>query len=323
MKLAQFSVKNSLLVNLLSFLIIVIGIFSVFHLRKEAFPQVDYDVATITTIYPGAPTEDVEKFVTIPIEKEIKGISGIKEINSKSEEGRSEIGITIDPKASNKNQVMDDIERAVARIQNLPDGVKDDPIVFELRSKEFPVLEVSLAGSIPEFEKRQYAENLEDIILNINGVATVRRLGWREPEFHVEVDPDKLKMFHVSIDEVMEALQSRNITLPGGYLTTDTEEFNIRTTGEFKSAQEIENVIIRANDSGNWLRIKDVAHVKNDFEDLERIAHTNGERSLGMVVIKNESSDILKVVEKVNDEVDQFKETLPDNVDIIIANDMS
>ena len=74
MKLAQFSVKNSLLVNLLSFLIIVIGIFSVFHLRKEAFPQVDYDIATITTFYPGAPTEDVEKLVTIPIEKEIKGI---------------------------------------------------------------------------------------------------------------------------------------------------------------------------------------------------------------------------------------------------------
>ena len=323
MKLAQFSVKNSLLVNLLSFLIIVIGIFSVFHLRKEAFPQVDYDIATITTIYPGAPTEDVEKFVTIPIEKEIKGISGIKEINSKSEEGRSEIGITIDPKASNKNQVMDDIERAVDRIQNLPDGVKDDPIVFELRSKEFPVLEVSLAGPIPEFEKRQYAENLEDIILNINGVATVRRLGWREPEFHVEVDPDKLKMFHVSIDEVMGALQSRNITLPGGYLTTEKEEFNIRTTGEFKSAQEIGNVIIRANDSGNWLRVKDVAKVKKTFEDLTRIARTNGERSLGMVVVKNESSDILKMVKKVNDAVGQFQQSLPDNVEVIIANDMS
>ncbi len=323
MKLAQFSVKNSLLVNLLSFLIIVVGVFSAFHLQKEAFPQVDYDIATITTIYPGAPTEDVEKLVTIPIEKEIKGISGIKEINSKSEEGRSEIGITIDPKASDKNQVMDDIERAVDRIRNLPDGVQDDPVVFELRSKEFPVLEVSVAGSIPEIEKRQYAQNLEDIILNINGVATVRRLGWREPEFHVEVDPDKLKMFHVSIDEVMESLQSRNITLPGGYLTTDKEEFNIRTTGEFKSAQEIENVIIRANDSGNWLRIRDVAHVKSDFEDLTRIAHTNGKRSLGMVVVKNESSDILKVVEKVNAEVDQFKETLPGNVEIIIANDMS
>ncbi len=323
MNLAQFSVKNSLLVNLLSFLIIVIGIFAMFNLRKEAFPQVDYDIATITTVYPGAPAEDVEQFVTITIEREIKSISSIKGINSRSEEGRSEIGITIDPKASDKNQVMDDIERAVDRIQNLPDGVKDDPVVFELRSREFPVLEVSVAGPIPESEKRQYAENLEDIILNVNGVATVRRLGWREPEFHVEVDPDKMKMFHVSIDEVMKALQSRNITLPGGYLTTEKEEFNIRTTGEFRSSQEIEDVIIRANDSGNWLRIKDVAKVRHTFEDMTRIAHTNGERSLGMVVVKNESSDILKMVQKVRDEVDQFQLTLPENVEIIIANDFS
>ena len=323
MKLAEFSVKNSLLVNLLSFLIIVIGIFSVFHLRKEAFPQVDYDIATITTIYPGAPAEDVEKLVTIPIEKEIKGISGIKEINSKSEEGQSEIGITIDPKASDKNQVMDDIERAVDRIRDLPDGVKDDPVVFELRSREFPVLEISVAGSASEFERRRYAQNLEDIILNINGVATVNRLGWREPEFHVEVDPNKLKLFHISIDEVMDALRSRNVTLPGGYLTTEKEEFNIRTTGEFESAEEIEKVIIRANDAGNWLRVGDVARVKDTFEDLTRIAHTNGERSLGMVVVKNESSDILKVVKKVNDEIDRFKETLPGNIEIIVANDLS
>ena len=91
MKFADFSIKNSLLVNLMSFLIIIVGIFAVFNLRKEAFPQVDYDIMTITTSYPGAPTEDVEKFVTIPIEKEIKGISGIKEINSKSEEGNMSI----------------------------------------------------------------------------------------------------------------------------------------------------------------------------------------------------------------------------------------
>ena len=137
MRLAEFSVKNSTLINLLSVLIVGVGIFAMLNLRKEAFPSVNYDIVTITTAYPGAPAEDVEKFVTIPIEKEIKGISGIKEITSKSEESLSEIGITIDPKASDKNQVVDDIERAVDRVKNLPDGVKDEPVVFELKSNEF------------------------------------------------------------------------------------------------------------------------------------------------------------------------------------------
>ncbi len=323
MKLAQFSIKNSLLVNLVSILIIIVGIYSVFHLKKEAFPNVDYDIVTITTGYPGAPTEDVEKLVTIPIEKEIKGISGIKEIQSTSEEGQSIIGITIDPKASDKNQVVDDIERAVDRIQNLPDGVKEDPMVFELRSKEIPVLEVSLSGDVPEQMKREYAESLEDLLLNINGVASVTRMGWREPEFHVDIDPEKLKNFHVSMKEIMAALNSRNITLPGGHLTTDQEEFNVRTTGEFFTVEEIEDVIIRANDAGNWLRVKEVAHVSRGFEDYDRIARTNGKRSLGMVVVKNEAADIIRVVARIHAVLDQFRQSLPEKLSVTTANDIS
>jgi len=308
---------------MISVLIIFVGIYSMFNLKKEAFPPVDYDIVTITTLYPGAPTEDVEKLVTIPIEKEIKGISGIKEISSNSEEGRSVIGITIDPKTSDKNQVVDDIEQAVDRIQDLPEGVKDDPLVFELKSKEIPVLEISLSGDVPESIRREYAESLEDLVLNINGIANVNRMGWRDPEFHIDVNPDKMKNFHVSINEIMNALKSRNITLPGGHLTTAKEEFNIRTTGEFFTVEEIEEVIIRANDAGNWLRIKDVATVARDFEDLEFIARTNGKRSLGMVVIKNESSDIIKVVDKVRDVLDTFQKTLPTGMEVTTANDIS
>ncbi len=323
MKLAEFSIKNSLLVNLISVLIVFVGVYSVFHLKKEAFPAVNYDIVLVTTVYPGAPTEDVEKLVTVPIEKEIKGISGIKEISSTSEEGRSVIGITLDPKESDKNQVIDDIERAVDRVQDLPEGVKDDPIVFELRSKEIPVLEISLSGNDSEEVRRKYAEDLEDLLLNINGVASINRMGWRDPEFHVDVDPDKLKSFHVSINEIMSALRLRNISLPGGHLTTKQEEFNIRTTGEFSTVKEIEDVIIRANDAGNWLRIKDVAKVTKDFEDLERITRTNGKRALGLVVIKNEASDIIKVVDKINIVLDQFKKTLPKGMEVTKAKDIS
>ncbi len=323
MRFAEFSVKNSLLINLLSFLVIVIGIFSIFNLRKEAFPQVDYDIVIISTYYPGAPAEDVERLVTIPIERDIKGISGIKEIRSKSEEGYSQIAVTIDPKAEDKNQVVDDIERAVDRIRDLPEGVKDDPLVFELRSQEIPVLEVSVYGDVPEAETRKYAEILEDLILNIKGVARVKRLGWRDIEFHVQVDPKKLKEYHVSINEIMQALRTRNITLPGGHLTTDKEEFNIRTTAEFKHVKDIEDVIIRANDAGNWLRVGDVAKVSKGFADRTTIARTNGKRSLGMVVIKNKSADIIRVVDKVNKVINEFRKTLPKGLDVHLARDMS
>ena len=322
MSLAKFSVKNSLLINLISLFIILLGLYSMLHMRREAFPPVDYDIATITAVYPGAPTEDVEKFVTIPLEKEIKSISGIEKFTSTSDEGLSQIGIFIDPKVENKNKVVADIQRAVDRMTNLPKEV-EDPTVFELATREFPVLEISLSGSVSEEVRRKYAESLEEELLDLKGVSQVREYGWRDHEFWVEVNPNKLRQYYVSLEEIMEALNTQNVTIPGGQLTTDTDEFNVRTVGEFKTAEEIENVIIRANDAGHWLRIKDVANVKNTFADAITIAKINGKKSASMVVVKTEQSDALKVVENVNKVIDKFKEKLPEGMGITITNDFS
>src|SRR3989338_7414622 len=112
MKLPEFSVKNSLLINLITVFIWIMGLVAVFHVNRDAFPNVSMDVLIVTRVYSGASAEDVEKLVTIPLENEIKGVSGIKEMTSTSEEGLSTIGITIDPKIKDKKQVVDDIERA-------------------------------------------------------------------------------------------------------------------------------------------------------------------------------------------------------------------
>ncbi|MFC1703580.1 efflux RND transporter permease subunit [Candidatus Omnitrophota bacterium] len=323
MKLAEFSVKNSLLVNLISGFIIIVGIIAMVQLRREAFPPVDFDAVIITTVYPGASPEDVEKLVTTPIEKELKGISGIKEMTSKSEEGISSIGIDIDPDARAKEKVVDDIQKAVDRVRNLPSEIEEDPTVFELTADEFPIIELSIGGNFSEREKHKYAEQLEDLILEVEGVANVRRIGWRDREYWVEVDPNRLKEYHVSIDEIILALRSRNIALPGGQLTTATNEFNVRITGEFTSVEEIGEVVIRANDAGNWLKIKDVARVSDTFEDEDVIAKINGERSVSMVVVKNKTGDILKIVDKVKETIAQFEKGTPEGMEVITTNDFS
>jgi len=323
MKLAEFSVKNSLLINLISVFIIVVGIMSMFKIPLDMFPAVDFDIVTVSTVYPGAPAEDVEKYVTIPIEKELKGISGIKEIQSSSDEGSSKIGITLDPKVSDKDQVVDDIRDAVNRVRNLPEGVEEDPYVVELKSKERPVIEISVSGIYPESVKRQYAEALEDKLLDIDGIASVRRVGWRDPEFWVEVNPDKLLEYYVSMDEIINALRSRNITLPGGQLKTSDAEYSIRITGEFRTEEQIEDVIIRANDSGNWLKVRNVASVIETFEDETRIAKINKKPAIAMVVIKTENSDVVGLVKEVKEVVEEFRGQIPPGMEITTTNDFS
>ncbi len=322
MSIAKFSIKNSVLINLLSVFIILIGIVSLLNMRREAFPQVNYDIVTVSTVWPGAPTEDIEKFITIPIEKELKAVSGIEEMTSKSDEGLSEIGITIDPGTKDKDKVVEDIERAVDRANDLPEEA-EDPFVFELASREFPIIEISVGGNVTEKDRRRYAEELEDLLLDIDGVAQIRKYGWRDPEFWVEVDPKKLDEYYVSLQEVMDALRTRNVTIPGGQLKTTTDEFNVRTTGEFQTAEEIGEVIIRANDLGNWLKVKDVATVTDTFEDETSIAKVNAKRATAMVVVKSEQADAITVVKEVRQLTEDFEKILPEGMEILLTNDFS
>ncbi len=322
MNLAEFSVKNSLLVNLISFFIFFFGLLSTFQIRREAFPDVSFDIVSIQTVYRGAPPEDVEKLVTIPIEKELKSVSGVKEMNSSSEEGISIIGIIIDPREKDKKKVVNDIHRAVDRVEGLPEE-SDEPLVEEMTTKEMPIIEISLSGDYPESQIRQYAEKLEGRLLDLTDVAAVNRMGWRERQIWVEVDPEKMRDFHVSLDEIILALRARNVTVPGGHLQNSETEFSIRITGEFNTPQEVEGVVIRANDSGYGLKVKDVANVKDTFEDENRIAKINGHRALVMVVIKRELADAINVTDQVKHVVNEFRIELPQGLEITLTNDFS
>lgn len=307
MNIAQFSVKRSLLVNLISVFILIAGFLTifVFKIRREAFPDVSYDIVIVNTIYPGAAPEEVEKLVTVPIEKELKGVDGIERMQSTSLENSSNISIEISQDVKNKRKVINDIQKAVDRVKNLPQGVEDDPVVTEVTSGEIPIIQVALSGQMPESQLQEYAENLEDILEDVEGVSKISRIGYRDREVWVEVDPEKLAQLHLSLEEVIEALAKKNRSIPGGKLR-GVEEFSIRTTGEFYTQEEIENVVIRANESGNWLRIKDVAEVKFSFKDEDVINKSFGTRSVNLTVIKRTTGDAISMVEQVKAKTDKF-----------------
>jgi multidrug efflux pump subunit AcrB len=321
MNLAKFSVKNSLFINFLSVLLLVLGIVAAFVIRKEAFPNVRFDYATVQTVYPGAPSEDVEKYVTIPLEKEIRDISGVEEITSSSKENLSAISIKVDPDAD-KEKVVDDIQKATDRVNNLPIEVEDDPLVTDINAEEYPVIEYCMAG-LPERELQQYAEALEDRLRDIPGVTRIARKGWRNTEVWVEVDPEKMKEVYVSYEEIIDALKKRNISMPSGKFSIENKEIHVRTTGEFKTSEEIENVVIRANDAGNWLKIKDVADVRYDFEDEDIINKTYGKRSINLTVIKRERDDAIKVVSASSVIIRDFLKEAPGGLIITKANDVA
>ncbi len=323
MSLPRFSVNQSLFVNLVSILIIIFGLIVVMGMNREIFPNVDFDVVSITTVYPGATPLDVEKLITVPIEKEVKEVDGIKEIKSSSASGASFIVIKIDPDESDKKKVVNDIQSAVDKVKDLPRDIYEDPVVVEITSKQYPVIEVSLSGNMSEKELQYYADGLEDLLEDIKGVARVRKSGYRDREIQVHVNPEKMREQYVSFDEIREAVSSRNISVPAGEINTQTTEYSIRTTGEFSTAEEVENIIIRANDVGNWLRIKDVTEVKDSFKKEDIINKTLGSRSINLVVMKKESGDAISIVNEIKKVCNAFLENCPDKPEISYVNDYS
>jgi multidrug efflux pump subunit AcrB len=324
MKISEFSVKHSLLVNLISLFALLAGFFTlyIYKIRREAFPEVSFDRVLVTTAYPGAAPEEVEKLVTVPLEKELKGVDGIEEMESTSRENSSVIQIEISQDVKDKSKVVDDIREAVDRVKDLPREVEDDPVVWEVTSGEMPVVQVALSGQIDEAALQEHAEDLEDILEDVPGVSQIARSGWRNKEVWVELDPEKMESVHLSLEEVMQALEKQNISIPGGKLRGD-KEFSIRTTGEFYALDEIENVVIRANEIGNWLRVKDVAEVRFAFEDEDVINKSWGTRSIILTVIKRSTGDTIKIVDAVKQKAAVFKEQLEDDIDIAFIHDIS
>lgn len=324
MKISEFSVKHSLLINLISLFILIAGAFTIFvyKIRREAFPEVSYDTVIVNTVYLGAPPQEVEKLVTIPIEKELKGVDGIEEMQSTSIENVSNILIKISQDVKDKDKVIDNIEKAVNRVRNLPQGVEEDPLVTEITSGEMPVIQVALSGELSESQLQEYADNLEDIFEDIPGVSSVSKKGYRDTEVWVEVDPDKMRDAYVSLREIMQALDKQNISIPGGKVRGE-EEFSIRTTGEFHTKEEIEDVVIRANESGNWLRIKDVANVRFSFEDEDIINKSYGMRSVSLTVVKRATGDAIQIVDDVKKQTDDFLSGSDSRLKIAYINDIS
>ncbi|PIQ86701.1 MAG: MFS transporter [Candidatus Omnitrophica bacterium CG11_big_fil_rev_8_21_14_0_20_45_26] len=323
-RLITFCVNNSLFVNLAALFFIGAGLMSLIQMGREAFPKVNYDVVTVQTNYFGAPAQEIEKLITIKLEDELKEVDGIDETVSVSTENVSVIVIKLDPDEKDKRKVVNDIQRAVDRTGDLPADLEDDPIVTEIESDNFPVINVSVAADIEEHALQNVARHLETELLDISGVAKVSRLGWRDREIWVEVNPDVVNRDKLSLENVAMALATQNLNSPGGTLDTpDGGEFLVRTMGEFENADGIKKVIIRANDLGNWITVGDVAEVKDTFEDDDRIEKTRGKKTITLTVIKKESGDIIDVVNEVKRVSKAFEAQQDGQVEISFFDDMS
>lgn len=323
----EFFANNPVFSELLTVFIIGVGLICAILIKREAFPPISFDIVTVTTTWPGASADDVERLLTNPIEIELKEITGIKKLQSVSAENISIVNVILDPDQTTEAKGKDDVQTAIDQIVDLPKDA-EEPKVNTLDSSQVPVIEVTIdSKNLNDLELREKAKALKKELETLSGVAKVVERGVRDLEVRIEISPEKLAKYRLSLQEVSGALAGQNVSVPGGVieaLGANAQEKFVRTLGEFQNLEDIQNTVIRSNDFGRPIRIKDVAEVYYALERAEVINHTNANRALSLTILKHEKADIITLVDSVRSHVESLKgsELLKD-INFAFINDIS
>ena len=326
MSIPKMSVNNPVLANMLMMIIIIFGLYAWINLPRELTPEIALQTATVTTLYPGASPEEVEKLVTAPIEDAIEeNVSKINLLLSNSSEGRSIITVDFEEMSDREfDKELENLRTAVEQVNELPEEILEDPQVLELDvSSGFPMLTVVVGGDISESQMRDIAENLKDEILDIKNIAAVRIAGLREREIWVEVNPDRLRAYQLPIAGIITALGASNLNLPAGTMELGNTEFMVRTMGEFVSPDTIGATIIAVQPTGTPLRLSDVATVSDTYEEARTLSRTNGKPSISLSVQKKSEGNTIALVAQLRELVEKRKSDLPEGAELTAVNDYS
>ncbi|MDQ1363821.1 MAG: hypothetical protein QG652_1683 [Pseudomonadota bacterium] len=303
----RYLVNRSLVINLISVFLLVVGIVTSFVLiKREAFPNVNLDKIQVDAVYPGASPQEVEQLIITPIEQELRALNGIDTMVSMSFPGSGRITMEVDPDANNRERLSSEVQLAVQRAK-LPADLPDDPFVTEVDGSVFPVIRLAVTAPVSDLELKRLGDNISDDLLNVKGVAKVVILGERKAEISVIADPERMARERVSVRDLAQALQAWNLNVPGGDIDTPDGQKSVRIVGEFVNAKDAASLVLRANERGDVLTLGDVAQVEESLAKAAQYNDVRGQQAVSMIVLKRSDADIIRTV----DEVKAYLDTVP------------
>lgn len=319
----RFFAERHKLANLFVAMVLLMGISTWFSIKRDQWPDLDLGEMYITTLYPGASPEDVELNVTNKLEDELENVTGIKRMTSVSMENISSIHLAIDPDAKDEKEVKREIRDSVSRVTDFPSEVTESPLIVDIKTSTIPILEVGIAGDLPYSELREIAKLFEKKMEVISGVGTIERFGYRAREVQIEVSPEAMDRYQMPLQQLIAAVRSRNIRATAGTLESYTSERSVVTLAQFREPMEVGDVIVRSTLDGSLIKVKDLAIVKDDFEEEKVLPRINGKSAISFMVSKTESADVIRTVDAIQKLVEQESKNLPVGVEILYSNDYS
>jgi multidrug efflux pump subunit AcrB len=303
--------------------IIVIGLFwAMPGLPRELLPEMSMNWGFIVVPYQGVAPDEIEQYVTIPVEDEVEGVDGIETITSTSSEGLSQVSVKFETMSDDEfDKRFQDLESRVNSMRDLPDGA-EDPIIIDFGTAEMvPMVSVVISGDIPEAEMKATAEDLRDVIEDINDISKADIYGLREREIWVEISSSNLEYYGLTLGHVVTALKSQNVSIPGGRIDVGREEYLLRTVGQFDSVDEMRDVIVASTPDGGFIRLSDIAKITDTFEKRSTTSRFNDQKSMTITTSKKPSGNTIALIKQIRQTCEYYQTKLPPGVTISISSD--
>ena len=326
--ISSWAIENRVTVYIFTLLVTITGLIAYTTMPREDFPEIIENKVYISSVFPGNSSEDVEKLIIKPLEKEIKNISGVEKVTASSFQDYGMIIAEFSDKVAieeAKTKIKDkvDIVKADTDWPNLDNGSKVEPSVFELNiSEEVPILNINLKGNYTTQQLKKYGEKLQDDIEEIPEVKKVDILGVDDKEVEIAVDIFKMTAAQVSYDDIQNAVKYENMTLSGGNLISQGSRNNIRIVGEIKDPKELENVIVKHN--GGTVYLKDIAVISFKEKEKTTYAREKGKEVVMLNVKKRSGQNMISAIEQVKEKLKLAHENyLPKDLQVELTNDQS
>ncbi len=324
-KPTSWSIKNRTSIYLLIIFVSIVGVFQFVTLPKEQFPDIVIPTVYVQTIYVGNSPKDMENLVTIPIEKQLKGITGakIKSIKSTSLQDFSAIIVEFETDVKTDvavQKVRDAVDKAKT---DLPTDLTQEPNVQEVSFSEMPIMYVNLSGDFDMMSLKKFADDAQDRLEELPQITRVDIVGAPEREFQINVDNYKMESAGITFSDIAGAVQRENVDISGGLLEVGNMKRTLQVKGQFKTKYDIEKVIVR-NTGGAPIYLKDIAEIKDTVKTSESYARLDGRNVVTLNIIKRAGENLIETSDAVKAAVEEMKaNTLPPNLHIDITGDQS
>ncbi|MCB5162780.1 efflux RND transporter permease subunit [Marinomonas algarum] len=319
--LIEAALARSRTVMMFFVLILIMGTVSYIEIAKENDPDITIPMAYVSVSLEGISPEDADSLLVHPLEKELQGLDGLKELKSTASEGHASIILEFLSSVDIDQAISDTKDKVDRAKSELPDDA-DEPTVTEINLSTFPVLRVNLSGNVDFATLSRTAKNLQDAIEAVDGVLEAKISGDRDQQAQIVIRPEKLETYNLSLADVSNFVSGNNRLVAAGNLDTGAGRFSLKVPGLLKTKEDILNLPIKA-DGDQVVLLKDIATGELTFEDPDSYARVAGKRSITLAVSKRVGSNIINTINAVKMVVEEESQQWQNGVSYNLTGDKS